>query len=948
MISRLLVALLSTVSLTLSYAIDPIPLAQDGSDITPDSAVTWGLLDNGLRYVILPNTEPRNRVSMRLYVDAGSLMENDDQQGLAHFLEHMAFNGTKHFPAGEMVEYFQRLGMGFGNHTNAHTSFRETVYKLELPKTDSAMIDEGMKLFRDFADGMLLDNTEINDERGIILSEKRDRDSVDWRTFVDEISFAFPDQRISKRLPIGTEAVIQNAPRERFVEFYHDWYTADRMAVVVVGDIKVDAIEPIINKYFADMPGQAKKTAPAMGDLSKRGFAAHLHYEAEAGETSISIEAAKPRVNPPDNTERRFHDLQLNLASNIISRRLERLVKAADSPISSASMRTSGDFFDLGFAEYSSINADCKPENWKAALSLIEQELRRALEHGFTDAEMTEAKGNVKVRYEDAAKKMATRQSRQLADDIAKRIGARRIFTSPSDDFPRVVASLDKITTESCRDSLKELWNDAHETLVYVSGNAKIDDAVAQITSVWEESQKVAVTAPNNSAVAEFSYAQLPTAGSVAEKKEIEDLSVTQIRFANQVRANLKPTDFEKSTIYIKARIGAGLMTEPKPGLSLLLSQTFIAGGLEAHSDDDLKALFAGKSVEVNFNVDEDAFILSGRTTPEALADELSLMRAYILHPGFREEALTEFKGSLDYQYQQVERTPEGVLQGAVAQFLHDGDSRFGYPPRTTVEALTSADARKWVTPDLNSGYCEVTLVGDFDRDTAVKLLSETFGNLPERAAEKPKYEEERQVKFPAAGSREFTFSSEIPKAMVLLQWPTTDLFEIQKTRRLGMLSAVLDDRLRLKIREELGDAYSPFAHNIPSSTWKDYGYLFAAVTVDPTQIGKVTEVLSGIASDLAKGDSITEDELDRAKRPQIVTIEEMRRTNRYWMSSVLEASQEYPQRLDWSRSFVDDYKDISVADLNALAKEFLRKDTQVTVSIKPVTDSGDAAKPSK
>ena len=173
-------------------AADAIPLAHEGSDIPADPAVKWGLLENGLRYAILPNAEPPNRVSMRLFVDAGSLMENDDQQGLAHFLEHMAFNGTKNFPAGEMVEYFQRLGMGFGNHTNAHTSFNETVYKLELPNSDAAMIDEGMKLFRDYADGMLLLAGEIDEERGIILSEKRDRDSVSWRTFVEQIKFAFP------------------------------------------------------------------------------------------------------------------------------------------------------------------------------------------------------------------------------------------------------------------------------------------------------------------------------------------------------------------------------------------------------------------------------------------------------------------------------------------------------------------------------------------------------------------------------------------------------------------------------------------------------------------------------------------------------------------------------------------------------------------------------------
>jgi predicted Zn-dependent peptidase len=863
---RLLSALTLLTGVSLVHAADPIPLPHENSDITVDPAVKWGLLENGLRYAILPNPEPPDRVSMRLFVDAGSLMENDDQQGLAHFLEHMAFNGTKNFPAGEMVEYFQRLGMGFGNHTNAHTSFNETVYKLELPKSDTAMIDEGMKLFRDYADGMLLGPNEIQDERGIILSEKRDRDSVDWRTFVDQVGFAFPDQRISKRMPIGVEEVISGAPRERFVEFYENWYTPNRMAVIVVGDVEVAEVEPIVKKYFGEMPVREKRVAPPMGEMSKRGFATHYHHEEEAGETSVSIEVLKPRVNPPDNSQRRLYDLHLMIAGQMINRRLERLAKQPDSPVSSASMRA-GDFFDLGFALYASVDADCKPENWKAALALIEQELRRSLDHGFNEAEVAEAKANIRVMYEDAAKQAATRQSRELADALADRLGSRRIFTNPADDLPRVVATL-------------------------------------------------------------------------AERKEVEDLGVTQLRFANNVRVNLKVTDFEDSVVYVKARIGGGLLTEPSPGLSFLLGSIFTKGGLEAHSDDDLQALFAGKSVSVNFGVDDDAFSISGQTTPEALADQLTLMRAYVTNPGFRDEAETEFKRAFDYLYQQLERTPGGFAQDKVAAFLHGGDRRFGYPSRAEAEALTTSQAREWVSPELEKGYCEITVVGDFDKDATIALLAQTFGNLPERAATKPAYEKERIVKFPAGGGKEFLFESEIPKGMAVAPWPTADIFEIEKTRRLGMLSAILDDRLRIKIREELGDAYSPFAHNLPSDTWKGYGYLFASVTVDPPQAKKVNEVIASIAADLAKGTSITEDELERAKKPQVVSIEEMRRTNRYWMSSVLESSQEYPQRLDWSRTFVDDYKNITVEEINALAKEFLKEDTRVSVTIIPKAPS--------
>ena len=926
-----------------SPAGEPIPLPQEDSDIPADPAVTWGLLENGIRYAVLPNSEPPNRVSIRLYVDAGSLMEADNQQGLAHFLEHMAFNGTTNFPAGDMVEYFQRLGMGFGNHTNAHTSFNETVYKLEMPNTEKEMLDEGMKLLRDYADGMLLDPDEIDDERGVIMSEKRSRDSVSWRTFVEQMKFAFPDNRVSIRMPIGTEEVIQNAPRERFVEFYENWYTPNRMAIVVVGDIETDSIEELIKKYFESMPAREKRPAPPMGSLAKREFATHYHYEEEAGETSVSIEALFPRETPPDNQARRFDDLKRMLAARMINRRLERIAKQEDAPISSATMHA-GDFFDLGFALYSSIDADCKPENWQAALTLVEQELRRALEFGFTEAEFNESKAVVLNLYEESAKQMATRKSRDLANEIARRIGSRRIFTSPADDLPRVTAALEKITPENCQEALKDLWNGANETLVFVSGNAVIEGEPTEIIeATYRESMSEEVTPPEEKEVASFAYAELPEPGKIAERNEVEDLEVTQLRFENNVRVNLKVTDFEDETIYVKARIGAGLLTEPTPGLSFFLASVFTKGGLEAHSQDELKQIFAGKSVQAGFSVDDDAFTLSGQTTMEDLGDQLALMRAYLTNPGFREEAALEFQRALDYVYQQLERTPGGFAQDEVALFLHSGDERFGYPPRDTVESLTLDQAKEWVLPDLEGGYLELTVVGDFDKEETITALAGTFGNLAERSKEKPDYSKERLVSFPEATSKRFEFESEIPKGMAVLHWPTDDIYDITKARRLGMLSAILDDRLRVKIREELGDAYSPFAHNLPSDTWKDYGYIFASVTVDPDQAESVTQVIAQIAEDLSAGDTITEDELERAKKPQVTQIEEMRRTNRYWLSSVLESSQEYPERLEWSRTFVDDYKSITVDEVNALAKEYLGGKNQVAVVIVPTKSDQEA-----
>ncbi len=917
---------------------DPVPLASEKSDIPTDPKVTWGLLNSGMRYAILPNPEPPGRLSLRLHVDAGSLMEKDDQQGLAHFLEHMAFNGTTNYEAGMMVKYFQRLGMGFGNHTNAHTSFAETVYKLELPNTEEKTLDDSFILLRDYVDGMKLPAAEIERERGIIMSEKRSRDSVGWRTFVEQIKFAFPDHKISSRMPIGIDEVINGAPRERFVEFYNDWYTPNRMVLIAVGDTTVEAMNVQIAKHFGNLKSRPKTPLPDLGKISNRGLATHYHYEQESGETSVSIETFTAPSQLPDTKARRAEELRQSIATQIVNRRLERIAKEDSSPISAARMHA-GDFYDLGFATSSSIEADCKPENWEAALKLIEQELRKALQFGFTIPELAEAKANLLNAYKIAADQADTRISSALADRISSNIGERKVFTHPKTMLEWATWELEKVTAEECLGSIKSIWSAGGETLLLLSGNANVEDAGTKLAAVYKESTAVAVTAPQTKETTAFAYSTLPVAGKIAEQKEIEDLGVTQLRFENNVRVNLKVTDFEDETIHVRARIGGGTITAPKdkPGLDFFLSSTFTSGGLEAHSDDDLKGIFAGKSVGGGLSIDDDAFSFSGKTNSKDLLDQLLLMRAYITNPGYRKEAVTEFQRGLDHMYQQLERTPDGISAGKGTTFLHGDDPRFGYPDRAVLESRTTDEAKAWIAPQLKDGYLEISVVGDFDKAATIEKLAATFGSLPPRAAQKPPYAEERLVKFPAAQTKEFTFQSEIPKAVVLVYWPTIDIFDIKKTRRIGMLGAVLDDRLREKVREELGDSYSPFAHNIPSDTWKDFGYLFAQVTIDPAQSDKVAGVVAEIAKELATGDKITEDELERAKKPNVVSIEEMRRTNRYWLGSVLEDSQEYPDRLDWSRHFVDDYKSITVAEVNALAKEFLKEDKQVIVVIKPV-----------
>jgi len=911
---------------------------QDGSDLKADPKAVFGTLDNGLRYIVLPNDEPPGRASLRIYMDAGSLMEEDDQQGMAHFLEHMAFNGSRNFPGGEMVEYFQRLGMAFGADTNAHTSFKETVYMLELPKVEPKLVTEGLQLFRDYLDGMNLDAAEIDRERGIILSEKLSRDSIEYRTMIAGYKFALPESLLPERLPIGIEETLKTMQRPRFADFYEKWYTPKRAMIVAVGDFKdVPAVEAEIQKQFADAkPRRGDAPDPQLGKISTgRGLIAKLHTEMQAKSVDISIENPRPAKNKPDSAAARREKMVRDLADAMLNQRFSKLVKAEGSPILAGE---SYSYEYLEFVEVIGVMAQCAPENWQAALTLLETELRRAVEHGFTDAEFDEAKAGLLKNAQLRAAQADTRKSRDLASGIVSVMAAKKVFTHPSADLARVKAAAESLTREECHRAFVETWSSPDRQL-FVGGNLKLEgDAEAQILATYKASQEKPVEAPAQEQTAAFAYADPGPPGKVASEKVDAGLEITQAVLANNVRVNIKPTPFEKGSVRVTLNFGGGKLTAPldKPGLIPFANSTFIAGGLEAHSADDLRRLFASRTVSTDFSVGDEAFLLAGRTTADDLEAQLQLLAAYLKAPGYREEAQRQFQNNLEPMYVQLRHTAEGVMNDKVVAFIHGGDPRFTFPDIEEMRKRSLAELKAWLTPALTRDWLEVSITGDVEAKAALDAVTRTLGALPARSGEKPAYEKERQIAFPKGPqTRDFPFQTEIPKAISILYWQTGDMRDIQRTRRLSMLASILDDRLRLKVREELGETYSPACYHVANDTFTGYGYMTAMIECKPEQAAALAKLVTEIAAGVAAG-PITPDEFERAQKPLMTQIEQMRRDNRYWSQNVVRNCQEHPERLDWASSMVSDFGSVTLEELQKLAATYLGAGRAVAVKILP------------
>ncbi|MEJ6604243.1 MAG: insulinase family protein [Opitutaceae bacterium] len=899
----------------------------ESSDLPVDETVRYGSLSNGLRYALKTNQEPRDRTALRLLVEAGSLQEKESQLGLAHFLEHMAFNGSENYEPGTLIEFFQRMGMSFGGDTNAFTSFDRTVYMVDLPDSTDDNMEEGLQVFRDYAGGMLLLEEEIDRERGIVLSEKRTRDSVEWRSFLAELDFFYGDTRIAHRLPIGTEEILTNSTREDFVDFYDTWYRPEKMTIVAVGDFDIDDLEKKITNAFSDLTarGPARNEPPTDTVATVEGIHVLHHAESEAGNVTVGIQTVAPYTEEEDTAANRIKDLPRDLAFSMFNRRISEIAKSEGAPFIGGGGRA-GSFYQV--AENVSVELSSQTDRWQEALAVAENELRRALQFGFQSAELREVAAGMRNGLEQAVRRSPTRRSSSLAMGILSAVADETVFTTPQSSFDLFMPALDEVTIDACNQAFRDAWSSEHRfiTVVGNTGDTVGPDADTLIAGIFARATDVALEPPAEIEEAAWAYTDFGPAGDIYKKEYIEDLDITLVEFSNRVRLNLKKTDYSAESISMSIRIGSGLLTEPTAleGLGVYVSNTFNQGGLGAHSADELRRILAGRNVGAGFGVGEDAFNLSGRTTPDDLLLQLQLAAAYIVDPGFRPEADRQMRKAITQYYDRLAHIPQGPLQTEVPRLLASGDTRFGLPNESVLDQRNLGEARDWLVPHLQSDAIEIAIVGDLDIDETIAAVAETFGALAPRKS-RAEYANRRDVSFPAKPfDKEYRVPTEIPKAIVSLHWPTDDGMEVHTDRRLRVLGNILGDRLRLKIREELGDSYSPNAGSSTSGTYPGYGSIQASVTVDPEQTKRVAKVVRELADELARKGT-NEDELKRAIQPILTGLRESERTNGYWLGAVLSQAQEQPQRLDWARSRYDDNEAITIEEINDLADQYLR-----------------------
>lgn len=914
----------------------PLPTAS-ATTLVADPSIRFGRLSNGMRYALKRNTTPATGASLRLRIGAGAFNEDQDQLGLAHFIEHMVFNGSRNVPEGEFIYRLERIGLGFGSDTNAYTGLDETVYVLDLPQTKPEVVDTALFLLREVSGETSFDPAAIDRERGIVLSEERARESANLRTSIANSKFFFEGQLLGRTLPIGDVNILKTAGRDRFVRFYDRNYRPENSIFVAVGNFDVDDMERKIKARFGDWRGKGPAAAKVeFGRVAPRGPEAASYAEAGVP-SSISIAWNREPDLSPDSFEKRRRNVVELLALSVLNRRFSRLARTPDAPFVVAGASYTAELFkSLG---QTTLTGSFNEGAWRPALAAMEQEKRRIETYGVSQLELDFAIAQFRVPLERGVAGDATRQSSTIADQILSLMKIDTTITTAASGLARFDSYARDLRAKEVNDVLKTMFK-GQGPLIFVTGPDPIPGGDAAVLAAYTDTAKLAVAKPVAATDKPWSYTNFGRPGVVAERRDIADLGVTFVRFANGVRLTVRPSRASRNEVQVSVRIANGLrdLSAGKASAAWVAREGLLEGGLGRLTSEEATVALVGKQYGVDFSIDEEAFKLGGSTQPRDLATQMQVLAAFVTDPGFRPDAVERTKSQVREAEKAVRTDPGRVLGRELPKLLHPGDKRFGEPSLDEKLATSMDDVRATLAP-LKTGPIEVIMVGEVTVDEAIRRTAETFGALPPRA-ELAVSPANARTTLPTASAQpiRFTHDGRKDQGYAVVVWPTNDYFaDYKDTVALNIMSEVLRLRLLDELREKEAVTYSPGVGGNSSKVFPGFGYVLALIEAPAAKHAAFFDQTSAIIRSLREKPP-TQDEFDRAIRPPLGAIKRFVQTNGYWLNALANAQRD-PRKLDVIRQELPALQKLVPADVQRVAKKYLRDEKALRMVAVPTGD---------
>lgn len=907
--------------------------AFDASDIEVDPGYRFGHLANGMRYIIRQNNRPEGTALVRMAIGSGSLSEADSERGLAHFLEHMVFNGSANVPEGEMVKLLEREGLAFGADTNASTGFETTIYKLDLPRNDPGLLSTALMLMRETASELTIDSGAVDRERGVILSERRDRNNYAQKDQLDQFEFFTPGARYAQRLPIGTLEVLTTAKPDDLRGFYAREYVPSNTVVAVIGDFDADLVEAGIKNFFGNWKAAPAPAKPETGpvDLARSGVT-DIYLDPALSERVIAARHTD-WIDETDSVRHRRQNLLRSIGYAIVNRRFQTIARAKDPPFRGAGFGTS-DLFEMG--RTTNLVIDTADGEWAKGLEAATVAMRRALIFGFTEAEVAEQVAVTLTAQQDAVASADTRSNGALMAGALSLVESDIVPSTAQSGLVRLTAFIPYVTPAVVLAALQSDAAPLDNPMIRFRGRAGPEGGAEGLRAAWIAAIAQPVEPLAEVAMIPFGYTDFGTRGIVVSDAIDPRFGIRKIRFDNGVMLNLKQTDLQTDRIAFEINLdGGSLLNTAENPLATAMVAVLPVGGLGKHSQDDLQSILAGRSVDWSLGTGTDSFSASGTTTARDLELQLQLLTAGLTDPGYRKEAEVQYRRSITNFFKSKDATPNSALSNALGAIISDNDPRFSLQPEADYLALDFAQLRGAIGDRFKKGALEVALVGDFDEQAAIDLVAATFGALPQRETEFAMRTDARQRSFTAnRTARVLTHQGEADQALLRLTWPTADDKDLQLDVRLTVLERIVRLALQEELRERLGKTYSPGASSNTSRDYPGYGTFAIAASVD---VGDVDPARDAIKAALARlrSEPVEADMLDRARRPLIETYDNALKSNRGWMGLVDRAQSE-SERIDRYIQMRAVIEAVTPEEIRMTADRFLKPDTGLEVLVVP------------
>lgn len=907
----------------------------DGGGALPnDPMVRTGQLKNGMKYYIRKNAEPANRAELRLVVNAGSMQENDDQQGLAHFCEHMCFNGSKNFKKNELVDYLESIGTKFGAHLNAYTSFDETVYMLQVPTDDAEILEKSFLVLEDWAHNVSFDNEEIDKERGVVIEEWRLGQGAQERMREKYFPVLFYNSRYANRLPIGKKDILENFEYQKIKDFYQDWYRPDLMSVVAVGDFDLDEIEQKIKDQFSGIePTKSPRTKEDNAVPMHKDTKVVVATDKEAPMTLLQIMYKKP-YETVSTQEDYYKSLQKNLYQQMLSARLMELTQQAEPPFAQAFV------FGGSFVRGSSFfmaGALLDPNKIEDGTIAVTQEAERARRHGFVESELERAKRSMMSEMETAYKDRNKTPSRNLVNEYVSAALEDEAFPGIEWEHKFYQDYLSQITVEDINAVAQKAVTEENVVIVVMAPEGADVPDEAALLKAYQGALKGDIEPYEDKVSDAPLVAKEPTPGKVIDTKKVDELGVIEWTLANGAKVVIKPTDFRNDEIlfYASSPGGTSRASDSKYFSAAQSADVMAMSGVGSFDQTTLDKKLTGVNVEVYPWLDEMMEGYQGSATPDDLETMLQLVYLYSTSPRMDKDALSGFQSQMRAQFQTMNASPRKAFSDTVQVTLANYHKRRPVYTEEIWDDIKLLDAYMFYF-DRFSDVSDFTFyfVGNIDLERDKPLIEKYLGGI--NGASRQETWKDHEINPPKGAIEKTVYKGVEPQSMVSMTFHgDMKNWSNQEIINMNAMGKVLNIMMRESMREEKGGVYGvsgyPSFKRFPEPHYT-YSVFFGCAPDNVEDL--INTAISEIRTLKKEGPS--EKNMTKVMETLRRERETNLRENKFWMQ-ILSTYYERGQDPTDIMKFDTYLRGVSADAIQKAANQYFDMDNYVQVVLKPV-----------